>query len=370
MRMGTPLFTVVGAGGGGQAMAAYLALHGCRVNLFNRTAGHIEAVRVAGGIQVNGKIHGFGALNLVTDDMGAAVAGTDVILVAVPASAHGSVARRMARLLQPGQIVLLNPGRTGGALEFRHVLRRMGADAGVIVAEAQTFLFASRVEGPAEVRIYGVKRRVPVAALPAEETPKIVAFLNEFFPQFVAAESVWETSLGNIGAIFHPATLLLNAARLESGDNEFEYYHGGVTPTVAGIMERMDEERLSLARALAAPAVSARRWLEVAYGAEGQTLFEAIRNNAGYAGIRTPMDIHHRYIFEDVPTSLVPMASLGEIFGVPTPTIRSIIHLASVAHGVNYWLEGRRAERMGLRGLDPDAVRALAYETEREELIG
>jgi glycerol-3-phosphate dehydrogenase len=48
----------------------------------------------------------------------------------------------------------------------------------------------------------------------------------------------------------------------------------------------------------------------------------------------------------DIPMSLVPMASLGEMLGVPTPTIKSLIHLASVIHGRDYWAEGRTAERL------------------------
>ena len=51
---GMPTFCVLGAGHGGLAMAAHLALTGCKVNLFNRTDAHIEFVRARGGIDADG----------------------------------------------------------------------------------------------------------------------------------------------------------------------------------------------------------------------------------------------------------------------------------------------------------------------------
>ena len=37
-------FTVVGAGNGGKSMAAHLGVMGAKVNLYNRTYDHIEAI--------------------------------------------------------------------------------------------------------------------------------------------------------------------------------------------------------------------------------------------------------------------------------------------------------------------------------------
>jgi opine dehydrogenase len=54
------------------------------------------------------------------------------------------------------------------------------------------------------------------------------------------------------------------------------------------------------------------------------------------------------------------MASLGEMLGVPTPTIKSLIHLASVIHGRDYWAEGRTVERLGIAGMSVRELRLLA----------
>jgi len=119
-------YTVIGAGNGGKAMAAHLALMGKEVTLFNRTGSRIEAIKELGTIRLEsyeGGPHGFGELKLVTSDMAEALENTDMIMVVVPATAHASIAAKTARHLRDGQVIILHPGRTGGALEFTKVLR-------------------------------------------------------------------------------------------------------------------------------------------------------------------------------------------------------------------------------------------------------
>ena len=80
-------------------------------------------------------------------------------------------------------------------------------------------------------------------------------------------------------------------------------------------------------------------------------LFEAMRANPGYKGIKAPNRLHHRYLFEDVPCSLVPMALIGEQYGVDTSTINAIIKLANTVHGTDYVPKGRTLERLGIKGM-------------------
>ena len=42
-------YVVIGAGHGGKAMAAHLALMGCQVTLYNRTAERVAAIKARGG---------------------------------------------------------------------------------------------------------------------------------------------------------------------------------------------------------------------------------------------------------------------------------------------------------------------------------
>ena len=83
-------------------------------------------------------------------------------------------------------MVVLNPGRTFGALEFRRALTAAGCAADVVVAEAATNLMTARSTGPAQSHIARVKHAVPVAALRPERTAEVVAALGEWYPQFTA----------------------------------------------------------------------------------------------------------------------------------------------------------------------------------------
>ncbi|MDZ4716870.1 MAG: NAD(P)-binding domain-containing protein, partial [Roseiflexaceae bacterium] len=135
--MPATIYTVIGAGNGGKAMAAHLALMGFDVTLYNRTTDHIEAIRKRGGIELEsseGGPRGFGRLTLVTSDIKAALERAQVVMVIVPSSAHADVARACAAHLRDGQIVLLHPGRTCGAIEVTQVLRASGCRADVTVA--------------------------------------------------------------------------------------------------------------------------------------------------------------------------------------------------------------------------------------------
>ncbi|MBU0704882.1 MAG: NAD/NADP octopine/nopaline dehydrogenase family protein [Chloroflexi bacterium] len=346
-------YTVIGAGHGGKAMAADLAVRGFTVKLYNQTAEHISEIVLRGEIELECEdgLHHFGRLAGATSDIAEALDDADVIMIVVPASGHRDVARSCAPHLRDGQIIVLNPGRTGGALEFRQIIDREGCAADVIVAEAGTFVFASRSTGPAQARIFRRKNAVPLAALPATRTGHVLEAVCEAYPQFIPVPNVLHTSLDNMGAIFHPALSLLNSGWIERTKGDFQFYIDGVTRSTAHVLEVLDRERVTIAAALGVRARPALRWLKDAYSAEGDTLYEAIQANPGYQGIKAPRNLRHRYIFEDVPFSLVPLASLGDQFGVDAWAIDAMIQLACVIHGTNYYERGRTAEDMGLAGL-------------------
>lgn len=138
--------TIIGAGHGGKAMAADLAIRGHAVRLYNRTYENIQTIAARGGIELELETGSqeLGPIHTVTDDMARALDGAHLIMVVVPASGHRDIAEACAPHLVDGQIVVLNPGRTGGALEFRHVLAEAGCTAEIIIAETETFLFADR----------------------------------------------------------------------------------------------------------------------------------------------------------------------------------------------------------------------------------
>ena len=353
--MNTPeKFTVIGAGHGGKAMAAHLALMGMKVTLYNRTFDHISVIQKRGGIELEsaeGGPHGFGKLVLATSDLGEAVKKAQIIMVVVPSSAHADIARNLAPHLKKGQTIILHPGRTCGTLEFKKVLTEQGCTADVTIAEAETFIYASRSDGPAQARIFRIKEAVPLAALPAVRNEQVLEAIRTVYPQFIDGVNVLYTGLNNMGAIFHPALTLLNAGWIEATHGDYQFYIDGVTPSVARVLEALDRERVTVASSLGIRARTALEWLKMAYDTTGEDLHDAIHNQPGYYGINAPSTLSHRYIFEDVPMSLVPIASLGERFGVSVRGMDSIIRLACIVHRTDYWKRGRTVDKLGIGDL-------------------
>ncbi len=355
--------TVIGAGHGGKAMAAHLGLMGAKVTLYNRTSSKVDAIRLRGGISLTseqGSPQGFGELHLVTDDMCKALEVSRLIMVVVPAFGHAEIARKMAPWLRDDHIVVLNPGRTFGAIAFSLELRKHGCRTKPVLAEAQTFIFASRSTGPAQAFIHRIKDAVPLAAYPAQYTEEVLEALAPYYPQFIDGQTVLHTGLNNIGAVFHPTITLSNAGWIESTGGNFDFYTEGVTPTVSRIMEAIDRERMRVGDALGIQLVSACDWLDLAYASKGADLHQAIHNQPGYRGIHAPGTLNHRYIKEDIPMSLVPIASMGRKLGIRVRGMESIIRLACIIHEVDYWQVGRTMQSLRLKELTPEEILVLA----------
>lgn len=327
---------VIGAGHGGFAIAGNLALKKFIVNLYSPFAKEIRSITE---VILEGKIKGSGKLNLVTTNIKKAIKDAEIIMVVAPAFAHAQIAKDCSPYLEDGQIIILNPGRTGGALEFNHVLK---TKADVIIAETNTLIYACRKTSPNKVWISGIKNKVSLAALPATKTKKVLAKIQSVYPQFQAAKNVLETSFNNIGAVFHPAIMLK-----EKNSN---FYN--ITPKTAELLERIDKERLRVADAFGIRLKSAEQWLEETYDTRGKNLYEKIINNTVYKEIKRPKGFNVRQITEDVPFGLVPIARLAEKIEVDITFISYTINKCCLLLNRDFWKQGRDLEKMGLSGMN------------------
>jgi opine dehydrogenase len=350
-------FAIIGAGNGGQSFAGHLGLLGFHVSLWDVDPQRVADLRKTNRMVVSGAVNGECDIPLVTGNIGEAVEGADVIMVVIPTVFQRSTIKSMVPYLKDGQALVLNPGATGGALEARAVLVEEGCKADVLVAETDTLLYACRSPKPGEAIIGGVKEGLSVAALPAKDTPRVAELLNQAFPQFKAVSSVLITSLNNANAMMHPAPTILNAGRIECKD-AFDYYFQGVTPALARVVETLDAERLAIGKALGVEVPSIHDFYRTSYAAFGNNLHEQLQNVKAYEGIKGPTSLNTRYIFEDLPTGLVPLSALGLAMGVPTPTMNSLVELGNILLDRNFWVEGRSLEKLGLAGLSPEEVRA------------
>jgi opine dehydrogenase len=202
--------------------------------------------------------------------------------------------------------------------------------------------------------------------LPAIRTKDVLAAIQPAYPQFIDGGNVLNTGMNNMGAIFHPALTLLNAGWIEATHGDYQFYIDGVTPSVARVLEVLDRERVTVASSLGLRARTGLEWLQMAYNTVGEDLQEAIHNQPGYYGIKAPSTLNHRYIFEDVPMSLVPIASLGERFGVSVRGMDSIIRLACIVHRTDYWKRGRTVDKLGIGDLSVSELTHFVNEGVRD----
>ncbi len=352
---------ILGAGHGGCAAAADLTRRGLRVRLHARSAARLAPLRERGGVEARGVQDGFVPLDVLTTDVAEAVAGADLVMLVVPSVAHAYYAQALAPLLAPDRPVFLNPGHTGGGLHFVHELRRAGYRDPVQTCETVTLTYICRLEAPATVGIYGYVRRLRFAAFPGRHAERLLARVRPLYPEVQPASSVLETGLANMNAVFHPPGMLMNAGWIESTGGGFLFYREGITEAVGRVVAAVDAERLAVAKALGVPA---RSFLDTFHDAGLTTgeahasgsIARACRESGPNATIRAPASLDHRYVHEDVGYGLVPVAALGRLAGVPTPTIDAIVHLLSEATGIPYARTGLTLEAMGLGGLRPEEL--------------
>ena len=342
--------TVIGAGNGGQAFAAVLKNKDHVVRLWDIFPETVQRLNEVGEIRLTGTLDLQQRLDLITGDTAEALAGAEYVLVAVPAHYHGDIAREIAAHVNPDQIVVLNPGRTAGALHFKSVLERAGVADLPVIAENQTFPLTCRAIAIGHIDVLAEKKENWLAALPQAGHFDLTDRLSSIYPNVRDAGSTMATGLGNIGAILHPAPTLLNTGWIESRTTFFAHYYSGISPSIAAFLEKMDAERLAVAAAYGCDVPDVKSWHEKVYGKLGTTLYETLQSNRNYASIDAPANLDHRYLHEDIATGLVPISELGKLVDVPTPCLDLIIDLAWKITDTDFRKNGRNLDVMGLRG--------------------
>jgi len=340
---------VISSGNGGQSMAAYFSYLGYETALYVREAERVDMFK-SNRFTITGEVEAEVDIDLISSDMGDVIAGAYLIMVTSPAQYHPIVARAMAPHLVDGQAIILNPGRTFGTIAFSTVLENLGCTADVMLGETDTFAFTCRCPELGCPEIYKIKDNLHLAAHDQRYAEQLVEILRGLFGMVSLAESILYTGFSNIGMIFHPMPILMNITRVEAKEN-FKFYMDGISPLVAGILEKMDAERVAVARAYGVAVPTARQWLVDSYGSRGDTLYEQIQNTQAYQTVLAPIDIDTRYIFEDIRTGCVPTSCAGRAAGVKTEVLDTLITWASILYDRDFWAEGRNDDLIDFNAL-------------------
>lgn len=350
---------LLGAGNGGCAAAADLTKRGLDVALYSRSAERLAPIKAAGGLHYTGVIgEGFAPLSTVTTELAEAVQGADRVVILTPAVAHRFLAEQLAGLLPENGSVWLNPGSTGGALHVANIFRQHGR-SDIAVAETATLTYACRMRAPDTVWIKNEVTNLPFATFPARRQEELLACYRVLYPNLRPAPNVLTTSLMNLNAIIHPPGVIMNAGWIEYTEGDFKFYYHGITPAVANVLEAIDAERMAIAGAFEERLgrdLEVMRCIDFFYQAnyttreawETGSMYQALQAAIPNRPTQAPSSLKDRYMVEDVPFGLAPMAGLADWAGVEVPNMRCLVGLASALTGEDYFTQGLGREEMGL----------------------
>lgn len=350
---------VLGGGNSAQTMAADLALQGCHINLcdlpqFEKNIADLMKTRKIekyGSIGTSGSI-GLTKLDMVTTDLRKAVKDVDIVLIAVPAYGHMAFYELLAEHLENGQIIVTLPGNWG-ALRLFNYLKKKGIKKTVKISETDRCMHICRAAeswlGSGKVRVIIERSEVKIAAIPTEDTAEVLNVLHPIYPNLKTAAHVLETSMNNSNIITHGPLVLMNAGWIEHTEGQFMIYRDAATPSIGEVVDAIKDERDAVAEGFGLVSV------------QEPPFYDRIKNaqwpkDPCETG---PPDLQHRYISEDIPYGLVPLAYLGDLLNVSTPICDAIIELSSKVNRANYWKEGLTLEKLGLKDRTPDEILEL-----------
>ena len=358
---------ILGAGSGGEAAAAQLSLQGFKVNIYDNDNEIISALSQKGDIEAKGKFRGFAKPYEITSNIADAIKNVDLIMPVVPRFAHKAVAKALLPHIKKEQIIVLNPGSTGGALEF-HKIFKEGGKGDIPISATSTLPYAARLIEPGIVYVKLLVKANFFSTFPGRLTEAIGAEFKRVFPavRLILVEDVLEVSLNNGNPVTHVAPMIFNAGWIAS-NKSFRFYRDGISPSIARIIQAIDEERLALCRALNYKEIpTVERLFLLGYADKiYPTLYEAYHYSKAFSTIEAPESLDHRYISEDVPYGLVTLSSLGDMLGIPTPTMKLLIKIASLLNQKDYFKEGLTVEELGIANLDKSKLKKFLVEGNR-----
>jgi opine dehydrogenase len=350
--------TILGGGNTAFSVAANLTHLGHRITLweipsFEHT---LNPVRDSNVIHLVGVAEqGPAKIYRLTTDIAEALDANDFVLVIVPSYAHEPFLDACAPHLTADHTVVLVPGNLG-SLAWSHRLREIGA-AVPTLAEVDTAPYVCRKTQPDTATIWGVVTGLSLGVLPSTRTDQVKSSLDALFPGVIACPDVMVCGLNAMNPVVHPAGILMNAGRVEYSRGEFYFYEEGVTPTVAKVIMKVDEERRAVGSAFGYELQPANEAYHTAGFSPKGDMWEVINGSRMLTALKAPGSLDNRWLTEDIPFGLASWSSVGSQYGVATPTIDALVDIGSVVMGFDGWTAGRDVGKLGIKDASVDALR-------------
>lgn len=353
---------VLGGGPDAQLLAAICLSCETSVTLFSAYGQELESLRTSSGISLRGA-GPVGTYQVdrdampsvtTTAELDSAVADAQVIFLTGPVHKQRTYAMVLADHLSDGQIIVLAPGRSLGALETAWFLRIGGCRADVTIVETQGLPFWYQVEG--SVFTLGECAPVAAATLPSGRQG-VLEQLKLLLPNIEPVESVLWSGFADGSALVELPALLLNGPAMSGGVKipmggtpleENQSFAALIGTEQRAVIEALAAERQAVARLFGVRNLpSVEQWINVH---AGQPRGDARRPVPSQADAQ-------RLLRDGVIGSLVPLLSAGDLAGLSLPQTQSMITLASTLLGADVAAAGRRLDTIGINEADIDSAR-------------
>ncbi len=355
--------TVLGAGLEAQAIACHCLSEGAEVLMFSAYRAELEPLRNAGVISVRGAgpvgnyqiDQGDSPSIQLTSELDEAVSHADVIFVTGPVLKQRTYSLVLAGHLKDGQIIVIAPGRTLGAVEMAWNLRVGGNRTDVTIVEPGALpWWVAKERNVLHLSAIGTTK---CGVLPGRNQNTLAA-LKVYLPNLVPAANIIESGFCDASGFIETGALLLGGPAMPPGGPnlpmgavplaEQSTFRNLIGDNHRAVMRSMAEERRKVAARWGVRTVpDNREWYELNAGAASGEGSRPVPNR----------DQAVHLVRCAVIGSLVPLVSAAAIARVDVPTTQSMISMACAVLGSDLLLAGRRLENIGLSCGDLDEAR-------------
>ena len=356
--------TVIGAGPCGSAFAADLASRGKSVMLYGHPdhRGSLQMIEKNGG-WLNAEGDGLSGRFQIqtTSDMYLAIRHSQFLVSTVPSYGQDTILRTLSQFNLQNHTLIINVGN------FFYLAARQRVNCHSIL-ETDISPYAVRITGDT-VFIKGVKKALTIWAEPLTAQGKAssqqveLAFRRQvesiFSQRLLWCQNLLQVGLNNINPVVHCPAAIMNTGWIEATKGDFYFYAQGMSPTVSKFSEKVDEERVAIGRAYGFELDDITTYMNKNYQNDREysnyhefATGSVIHNKTKSA----PTNMNHRYLLEDILYGMVPWYEVGLKCGLPSPTIKLLIDMASTISGFDYFEHGRSLKASGLADASKEQI--------------
>ncbi len=358
---------VLGGGNGAHALAADLVNRGYPVNLYEmpQFKEPMKKVFETKKIESVGAIEGVFNLQMVTDQIEAAIRDVKYIIILTPAFAHKDYGYLLKGKVQKDQVVVCIPGAFA-SLKLKKIF---GEDDCPTLVDANNLMYDVRLTAPGKIHITELDT-IGIAFLPTSKKEELLPEMADMLDIDHVFSDTLECGLALVNPALHSGPCILNAGPIESPHQNFYLYEQGMTPSAMKIDKKIDDERKEIAEAFGYHINPFRCFPNIKAIEDAgkdytwQDLYRAAHGDIGLTPISGPNDIKSRYLTEDAPCGLVAWANIAKAVGIKTTTIDSIVNLYSVFHETNWWEKGVTLNELGLENMTVEEIKKYCRTSE------